>query len=196
MEVSRELIQRCRDQDPRAQKDLFGACYPVLMAIATRYHTNEADAWHVVQEAFLKIATNLNRYRPDVPFEAWIRRIMVNVVIDDFRANQRYRKLVNMPGRELNAEPETEAVALNDAEHSLAMQDMYNLIQALPPVTRQVFNLSVIDGYPHAEIATLLGMKEGTSRWHLAEARKLLKQAIEKLYVDETVSYEKASRHR
>lgn len=189
MTVSKELIEQCKDNDRLAQKALYKLCYPVLMAVCARYHRQEADAVHVLNEGFLKIVMNLDKHRPEVPFEAWIRRIMLNTVIDDFRKNKKYQQNTDLGVSEgLDRNNSAHAVSLNEGERELILKDMYRLIQQLPPMTNKVFNLHIIDGYSHAEIGEKLGMSEGTSKWHVSNARKLLQAAIQKLKEQEYVS--------
>lgn len=189
MTIPEELIEQCKAHDRLAQKALYEQCFPVLMAVCARYHKQEADAVHVLNEGFLKIVTNLDKYKTEVPFEAWIRRIMLNTVIDDFRKNKKYYQQTDFGVSDgLERNNTTQAISLNEGERALIMKDIYKLIQNLPPMTNRVFNLHIIDGYSHAEIAEKLEMSVGTSKWHVANARKLLKAAMEKLKAQEYVS--------
>lgn len=126
---------------------------------------------------FLKVLDNLDRYSPDVPFEAWIRRIMINVLIDDFRKNRKVRELIEYTDFSENHIKET-PVDYNEAEKQFNAEQLEGFIQALPSMSRKVFNLFAIDGYTHKEIAELLAISEGTSKWHVSYARKKLQEMM------------------
>ena len=83
--VHETLIARCVREEPKAQYELYRALHPQMMAICNRYERNKQDAVARMNQGFLKILTNLDKRRPDVPFELWTRRVMINTVIDDFR---------------------------------------------------------------------------------------------------------------
>jgi RNA polymerase sigma factor (sigma-70 family) len=175
--IDQELIARCIRQDPKAQEALYRALYGTMMAICSRYERNKQDAVARMNQGFLKVLTNLGTRRPEVPFELWVRRIMINTVIDDFR-KERQRK---------DVERMDTAIEDNDLSHAneylqhMEAEAFGALLQRVPDMSRQVFNLFAIDGYPHAEIATMLNISEGTSKWHVSHARKVLQQAIAQL---------------
>ena len=147
------------------------------MAIGRRYHGNDDEAGGAVNGAFLKILDNLDKYGPEVPFEAWIRRIMINSLVDEYRRNRKVRELVEY--RDLESVPPTVSpIDFNLADLKFGAEQLELMIQRLPPVSRKVFNLHAIDGYSHVEIGNLLDISEGTSKWHLSFARKKLQEMI------------------
>ncbi|MBX2974192.1 MAG: sigma-70 family RNA polymerase sigma factor [Flavobacteriales bacterium] len=172
--VSEALIARCAKQESRAQYELYRALYGMMMGICSRYERDRQEATARMNQGFLKILTNLDQRRPEVPFEAWARRVMINTVIDAFRQEKerKAREVMDAPpeqhdGSELNAflaQMEAEAFAV--------------LLSRVPPMSRNVFNLFAIDGYPHQEIAGMLGISEGTSKWHVANARSIMQKAL------------------
>ncbi|WP_170254504.1 RNA polymerase sigma factor [Phaeodactylibacter luteus] len=177
MEVSRDLIQGCLKNDRRAQFALYKLCYPPLMAVCLRYRSNQADANSILNQAFLKILDHLDQLGEEVPFLPWAKRITINTLIDDFRKNRKVKELIALsdkPGEDL----ETAPVDYNEAEKQFDAEQLEAMVQQLPPVSAKVFNLFAIDGYNHAEIAALLDISEGTSRWHLSSARKKLKDMM------------------
>lgn len=178
MQIGKELINSCIKQNREAQFELYELCFGVLMSVCMRYMKNEEDARAQVNYGFLKILSNLDKYKLAIPFEAWIRRIMINAIIDDYRKQKRYKNNTSLPGEDQVLDWANNHTVLNEGEASIIVEDIYKLIRKLPPVTGQVFNLYVIDGYKHQEIAKLLDMKEGTSKWHLSEARRKLRAMI------------------
>lgn len=143
-----------------------------------RYRRSEDEAAEVLNTGFLKILNNLDKYNKDVPFEAWIRRIMINTLIDDFRKNRKVKELIEYTDFE-HEEIFTESVDFNTADRMFDAEEIELLIQQLPPMSQKVFNLYAIDGYSHKEVGELLGISDGTSKWHLSFARKKLKEMIE-----------------
>jgi RNA polymerase sigma-70 factor (ECF subfamily) len=130
-----------------------------------------------MNQGFLKILTNLDKRRPEVPFELWARRIMINTVIDEYRKD-RPRKAQESLDASLD---ESTLVEVNDYLRHMEADAFAGLLQRVPDMSRKVFNLFAMDGYAHAEIAELLGISEGTSKWHVSHARQVLQQAIAQL---------------
>ncbi|HRH37801.1 MAG TPA: sigma-70 family RNA polymerase sigma factor [Flavobacteriales bacterium] len=153
---------------------MYRALYPQMMAICSRYERNKQDAVARVNQGFLKILTNLNKRRSEVPFELWTRRIMINTVIDDHR-QQRQRKEQESLDAPLDNASSAEA---NEYLRHMEADAFAALLERVPEMSRKVFNLFAIDGYPHQEIAELLGISEGTSKWHVSHARQVLQQAL------------------
>jgi RNA polymerase sigma-70 factor (ECF subfamily) len=172
--VNEDIITRCIRKEPKAQYAMYRALYGMMMGICSRYQRNRQDAAALMNQGFLKILENLDRRRPEVPFEAWSRRIVINTVIDDFRKG-RERKEHERTERPLEELPTME---VNDYLRHMEAEAFAQLLLQVPPMSRTVFNLFVIDGYAHAEIAEQLGISEGTSKWHVSNARTMLQQAI------------------
>lgn len=149
----------------------------MLMSVCMRYNKQEEEARGMVNQGFLKILTNLEKYDPKVPFEAWCRRIMINTLIDAYRKNKRHKERINYTDFE-DYHDYDGIVDLNEAEHHFDAEAIEQIIQCLPDMSRQVFNLFAIDGYSHKEISSMLGMSEGTSKWHVSSARKQIKKMM------------------
>lgn len=172
--VDEELIARCIREEPKAQSALYRALYGTMMSICSRYERNKQDAVAMMNQGFLKILTHLGQRRPEVPFEAWVRRIMINTVIDGHRQRKPQRE-----HEQLDAGPEPQDMSeVNEYLREMEAEAFAELLQRVPGMSRRVFNLHVMDGYAHAEIATMLGISDGTSKWHVANARKLLQEAL------------------
>ncbi len=176
MQPTDQHIRDARRGDRKAQSLLYRQCYPVLMGVCVRYRQYESDAVSLMNEAFLKILKNLDSYKIESSFSAWIRRIMINTVIDDFRKQKNYREFQKSSA--LLTDPSvdylSENVSWNDGAAHFDAEELENLILRLPPMHRQVFNLMAIDGFSHAEIGEILGISDGTSKWYMNQARKLL----------------------
>ena len=179
MDIDRRLLLDCRKGDRRAQARLYRTCFPVLMAVCLRYERNEADAASVLNLSFLKILRHLDRYEVSVPFEAWTRRIVINTIIDEFRKNREVRELIQNVDFNAPAAPSGDRVEWSLAEAQFEAEQLEQLVQQLPAVSRKVFNLFAIDGYSHGEIAELLGISVNTSKWHLSFARRRLRELLQ-----------------
>lgn len=173
------LIQDCIKQDRRAQHKMYKLCYPMLMGVCVRYKKNEADALAILNEGLLNILNNLEKYNASIPFEAWIKRIMINKVIDEFRKNRKARETMEYVDMTLTTDYNQIAIDYNLADLQFDADQIQELINQLPPVSQQVFNLFAIDGFSHKEIAEMLNMSVGTSKWHLSFARNKVKEMIQ-----------------
>jgi RNA polymerase sigma-70 factor (ECF subfamily) len=130
----------------------------------------------------MKILKGLENVDKEVNFPAWSKRIMVNTLIDEYRKSKNY--LSKVSAKETERELDLQAVPTeNEVEASFGYENLLKLIATLPEISGKVFNLYVIEGYNHKEIGDLLGMSEGTSKWHLSTARKVLREKLEKMEV-------------
>lgn len=171
------LLKNCIKGKRRAQFELYKLCYPTLMGVARRYRNNEDETAAMVNTGFLKILNNLQKYTDGVPFQAWIKRIMINVLIDDFRKHKKEKERITYTETDTLI-AEGKAVDFNEAEKIFNAEYIEKIINRLPGMACQVFNLFAIDGYSHKEIALQLGISEGTSKWYLSEARKKIKEQL------------------
>lgn len=169
--TDQELLQGCRDQHPLAQKYLYQRYFGKLLGISMRYTSNRSEAIEVLNTAFLKIFDSILQYRESGTFGGWMSRIVFHASIDYIRSRSSYRKVMDYS-------TEADQPIYNEVVGRLEAEDLFKLIQQLPPATRSVFSLYVIEGYIHREIADMLGIDEGTSKWHLSQARRLLQEKI------------------
>ncbi|HQW98284.1 MAG TPA: sigma-70 family RNA polymerase sigma factor [Flavobacteriales bacterium] len=177
--VDESLIARCIREEPKAQYEMYRALYGMMMSICSRYERNRQDAAALMNQGFLKILQNLGKKRSEVPFEPWARRIVINTVIDGYR-KERERKEQETMEQPLEQIPTAE---VNDYLRQMEAEAFAELLECVPKMSRNVFNLFAIDGFAHAEIAQLLNISEGTSKWHVSNARGILQQAIARLAV-------------
>jgi RNA polymerase sigma factor (sigma-70 family) len=185
MIVRPELIKECIDRNRRAEYDLYKLTYSYLMSICIRYTRNEDTAKESLNIGFLKILNNLEKYRSEMPFKAWIRKIMINTVIDEFRKQKHHSAAIQY----VEEYDESAYSELNKVIEKIDSAEILNLITQLPPASKEVFNLYVVDGYSHKEIAELLSISEGTSKWHLNAARQKLKDLITDNVSSQKVAY-------
>lgn len=166
-----DLIEGCLNGDRLAQELLYKQFSPKMYAVCLRYAGKADDAQDILQDGFVKVFKNLHMYRGDGSFEGWVRRIFVNTAIEH------YRRQVNLYPVTENHENLFEARDLS-ALDNLSMKDIMKIIQELSPGYRTVFNLYVIEGYSHKEIAEIVGISEGTSKSQLARAKGVLQNII------------------
>ena len=177
MNVDATLLQACRENNQKAQSQLYKSCFNVLMSICVRYKKDEAEARAVLNQGFYKILVNLDKYNSNIPFEAWIRRIMINTIIDDFRKYKKHKERTQYTDFIAN-DTFYDRVDFNEADQMFDAEAVELLIKQLPEVAQKVFNLFVIDGYSHKEIGEMLDISEGNSKWHLSSARKRLRNML------------------
>jgi RNA polymerase sigma-70 factor (ECF subfamily) len=129
----------------------------------------------------MKILKGLESIKSDkVNFNAWSKRIMVNTLIDEYRKKKNYTNHISVKETERELDVVSNS-SVNEAESDMGYENLIKLVQQLPEISGRVFNLYVIDGYSHKEIGDLLGISEGTSKWHLSTARKQLREKLEKM---------------
>jgi RNA polymerase sigma-70 factor (ECF subfamily) len=155
------------------QEILYNKFSSKMYGVCLRYSGNVEDANDLLQEGFIKVYKNLQKFRGEGSFEGWIRRIFVNTSIEHFRKKV---KLYNVSEVQENT---IEDIELNVLD-SLAEKDLISLVNELSPGYKAVFNMHVIEGYSHKEIADILGITEGTSKSQLARAKGVLKKSFEK----------------
>ncbi len=173
MEVSSQLLKNAQRGDRKSQYELYQLCFPALMGISLRYKNNRQDAVSAVNSGFLKIIQKLDRFRPEMPFEGWMKRVMVNTLIDEYRSERRWREVTHFSDN-LEQHLPDEPHDWNEADLRFNAEQLEALLRRLPPTTQQVFNLFALDGFSHAEIGAMLHISEGTSKWHVSAARKQL----------------------
>ena len=180
VEITHAFLKSCVGNDRKAINILYEYCFHMLLPICFRYNKNEEDARAAYNTGFIKILKGLGKLDEKVNFTAWSKRLMINSLIDEYRKNKKYNERITRSDSERDLDFYSTGVT-NTAESDLGCENILMLIDTLPETSAQVFNLYVIDGYPHKEIADKLGMSEGTSKWHLSTARKILREKIEKL---------------
>lgn len=165
-----QLILRCKKQDIKAQEQLYRLYSQKLFAVALKYSANFQQAEDNLQDAFMMIFEKISQYRDNGSFEGWMKRIVINTAL------QKYRKQAVF---ELIREDQFQEPEIEIDEDTVSVDFLLSLIQQLPDRYRQVFNLYVLDGFSHKEIAQMLDISQGTSKSNLARARIILKNKLE-----------------
>jgi len=174
----KKLVKGCKANKRDSQEGLYKLYYDDMLRLCFRYLRSDELAQEALNTAFLKIFQHINTFDPNKgQLGAWIRTIMVRSCIDLSRKEARFNhSAIQHETEELFIEP----AVLN----KLYAEDLLKLIRLLPVATQIVFNLSAIDGYSHKEIGEQLGISEGTSRWHLSEAKKQLRTMLKNAAID------------
>ena len=168
-----QLIRACIKEDPASQKEVFERFGSRMLGVCHRYARTPSDAEDILQDAFIKVFDKIHQFKFEGSFEGWIRNIVVNTALKKYTL-RRYEKEVS--GYEISDKDES---SMEPSSYShLSQKEIMDLINKLPDGYRIVFNLYVIEGYQHDEIAEMLGIQAGTSRSQLVKARNLLQKQI------------------
>jgi RNA polymerase sigma-70 factor (ECF subfamily) len=166
-----KLIEGCVAGKREMQRNLYDLYSKKMMAVCLRYAPTTFEAEDIMQEAFVKVFSNIEKFKRDCPLEYWIRKIMVNTALKHLRAKQLLT--VSHEAEEVNN--------LASQDFSLtgySLDELLGMIQSLAPRYRMVFNLYAIEGYNHKEIGEMLGITEGTSKSQYSRARAILQSMI------------------
>lgn len=170
-----EILQACRRGDRKAQKQLYDRLAPKMMAVCLRYMGTRDDAEDILQEGFITLFSRLDSYSGEGSFEGWARKIFVNTALMNLRKKDALK---------MSEDLETAWNVSSDGVsqiQSAGYHELLKLIAGLPTGYRTVFNLFVVEGYSHKEIAQALGITEATSRSQLQRARVMLQDKIKNL---------------
>lgn len=172
------IIASCVRNERSGQEKLYKMFQSRMMSVAIRYANDRSSAEDIVNMGFLKCFQKIEKYNFQGSFEGWLRKIVLRTALDMLRMNEKYNDKVVFVEKEEFIE--------RDHGDRMYYDQLLKLIETLPKTTKIVFNLSVMEGLQHKEIAELLGMSEGTSKWHLSEGRRILKEKIEHLQLNIT----------
>ncbi len=166
-----QLIGRLVKNDRNAQKELYNTYFSKMIGIPMRYTSNKDEAYEILNDSFMKVFSSIRNYKPTGKLSGWIAKIVLHTTLDFVRKKYRYK--------EMGEYGEAQIISVNnDALSNLGIEEIYSKIQLLPDATRTVFSMFVIDGYSHKEIAEQLSISEGTSKWHLSNARTKLQELL------------------
>ena len=168
-----ELIRGCLREEAACQKELFNRYASRMLGVCQRYARNGSDAEDILQDAFIKVFDKISQFKFEGSFEGWIRKIMVNTALKKYSL-RRYEKEVS--GYEIKDRDESGMEP--SAYAHLTQKELMELINNLPDGYRLIFNLYIIEGYQHDEIAAMLNIQPGTSRSQLVKARNMLQKQI------------------
>jgi RNA polymerase sigma-70 factor (ECF subfamily) len=183
-DITPELLEKCIQNNRQATQILYEYCFRIFMPLCVRYHKNSEDARSSYNLAFIKILNNLKAaiVKGDFNFIPWAKRIILNTLIDEYRKQQNYSKKIIRKAN--NSELEYNDIYFeNSGEQEIAYELIMKLVSQLPELTSKIFNLYVVEGYSHKEIADLLNITEGNSKWHLSTGRKIMREKLEKIEI-------------
>ena len=167
-----ELIQGCIRNERSAQEKMYKLFYPRMMSLVRRYIDQEMQAEEVLNNGFLRAFQKVEQYTFQGSFEGWLRKIVFHAVSDYVKQNVKYNEKIVLV--------EKDQFVHKDRADKLYYNELLEMVQTLPGATRAVFNMYVMEGFSHKEIGKNLGISEGTSKWHLSEGRRILKEKIER----------------
>jgi RNA polymerase sigma-70 factor (ECF subfamily) len=167
-----DIIKACQKGERSAQKALYELFAPKMLGVCLRYSSDRESAEDFLQDGFIRIFEKIKQYRFEGSFEGWMRRLIVNMIVESFRKKRFQTELTNdfpdVESHEELTEPETPS-----------LNDLLNLVRQLPERYRLVFNLYVLEELTHGEIASRLGISQGTSKSNLSRARKWLQNRLQ-----------------
>ena len=171
-----KLINRCKQRDIKAQSEVYQLFAGKLFALCLKYSKNYQEAQDNLQDGFITIFNKIDQYQFKGSFEGWLKRIVVNTALQKYRE----KNVLNLISDEIPDEVEVDI-----DETSISLDFLLSIIQELPNRYRLVFNMYVLDGYSHRDIAEMLEISEGTSKSNLSRARQILKKKVEKNKLEE-----------
>jgi RNA polymerase sigma factor (sigma-70 family) len=168
------VVEGCRNKDRFSQRKLYERFAGKMLAVAQRYTHSRFDAEDVLQEAFIKIFNQIHTFRFECPLEQWVKRVVVNTAISFLRKEKVWQHQAEL-------ENHAESVSVPESAPSgMQYEQLLEVVRELPSGCQTIFNLFAIEGYPHQEIANLLGISEGTSKSQYARAKQLLQAKLMK----------------
>jgi RNA polymerase sigma factor (sigma-70 family) len=170
----KQLVEGCINNDRYCQELLYRKFFPTMMRMCMRYAKDENIAIEIINIGMLRVFKKLHTFSFSGSLEGWIRRLVFHALSDYYKKQSKPVHFLELADRD---EP-APATSLQN----LYLEDILTLVDMLPDATRRVFHLYAIEGYTHVEIAEMVGISVGTSKWHLSAARKRLQQLIKKHY--------------
>jgi RNA polymerase sigma factor (sigma-70 family) len=175
LEDFKSVISQCEAGNQKAMAKLYHQFAPKMYGVCLRYAKDASEAEDILQDGFIKVFANLKSFRHDGSFEGWIRRIIINVALEKIR-----KQNLLYPVEDVS---KYDTINLSDDVISkISADDLMIIIQKLPPRYRLVFNLYVIEGLSHQEIAKEMAITEGTSKSNLSRAREILRIKVEEIF--------------
>lgn len=167
----KELIKACISGDRKSQKELYALLAPKMMTVCRRYARHHLEAQDMMQEGFIKMFKNIDKFQFEGSFEGWLRKIMVNTALKKVSRKSFTHERI---GLDDSYEGSMDSHILSN----MHAEEILKMVQELPEGYRIVFNLYVLEGMSHKEIAVELGIGESTSRSQLVKARRILQNKV------------------
>ena len=176
--INETILINCRKMQRDAQRQVYELMSPKLYRTCKRYLKKEEEIEEVLADAFFTIFTKMEQLKELGAFEAWARKITVNQCLHQLKRNVNFN--IYLEDATLRLQPETQA------ETNLEEEDLLNLLNFIPDGCKTIFNLFVIEGYGHKEIAEMLKISEGTSKSQLNVAKTKLKELVNNHYYQQS----------
>jgi RNA polymerase sigma factor (sigma-70 family) len=164
----REIVEGCVRNERKSQELLYREHFDTMMRMCMRYTNDRDKAMEIVNIGFLKVFQKIHTFQFKGSLEGWIRRLVFHCLSDYYRKNSKYLQFMVFEERDQSS--------LEKAHSNLYAEDILKMVNTLPPATQEVFRLYAIEGFTHLEISKNVGISVGTSKWHLSNARKILKK--------------------
>jgi RNA polymerase sigma-70 factor (ECF subfamily) len=167
----REIVEGCVRNERKAQEVLYREHFDTMMRMCMRYTNDKDKAMEIVNIGFMRVFQKLHTFEFKGSLEGWIRRLVFHCLSDHYRKNSKYLQFMVFEERDQST--------VEKAHSNLYAEDILKMVDTLPPATQEVFRLYAIEGFTHVEISKNIGISVGTSKWHLSNARKILKKLID-----------------
>jgi RNA polymerase sigma-70 factor (ECF subfamily) len=171
-----EIIEGCVKGDSKCQEIIYQKFYGKMLGVCMRYSKDREEARDILQDGFVKVFINIKKYGGRGSFEGWIRKVIVNTALDFLRKSKQLIQYADSDYVEKNAEEIKEEE--NNDYINISTEEIMKAVQQLPTSYRTVFNMFVVDGFTHKEIAEQLGINDGTSKSNLSKAKMHLKKIL------------------
>ncbi len=180
-----KIIKACRQGERDAQEKLYRLYGSKLFAVCIKYSNNRTEAEDFFHEGFIKIFENIKQYRFEGSFEGWMRRIMVNTVLEAYRKN---KNIFFLDESNIPLESVDESTGENEEGLKISVENILEIAKELPERYKLVFNLFILEEFTHEEIAQKLGISIGTSKSNLSRARQWLRKRLSNEETDKVKS--------
>jgi RNA polymerase sigma factor (sigma-70 family) len=167
-----DLIEGVANNDRQSQNLLYELLMPKMFAVCLRYSDSRVEAEEILQEGFIKMFEFIQQYKFAGSFEGWVRKIMVNCALEKCRNRKQRQVIINIDPTAFEEQDKEQIIS------RISRKELLKMVHQLSPVYRKIFNLYVLEGMKHREIAAYLGISEGTSKSNLSAARSFLKKAV------------------
>ena len=174
MNIDTTIIEQCCKKDRKAQEKLYYQVYPYIMGICYRYFVNRENAKDIANIVMCKVLMNIEQYNSQYAFTTWVSKITVNTILEEFRKNKKHQNIEYVENYYDNS-------TYSDTNHFLIDADYEQIlewIKHLNDIEKQIFNLYFIDEYTHKEIAEMMNISEGTSKWYVHQIKQKIKLNI------------------
>lgn len=167
------IVRGCRENDVQCQEQLYRLCYPEMIKICIRYAGDMDGAGTIYNNAMLRVFRHIGAYRHEGKLLGWVKTIVINSCLDHIKKKGPIKE------EKLGSGQEEQVSIPEDVFSRISVKDIQKIIAQLPVATGAVFNLYIYEGFTHKQVGEALGISDGTSKWHVNEARRILKIKLE-----------------